>query len=111
MYASEDPAKAARWNHLEKLRDPSHVRCLPLSELRRLFVTVGLGAPVEAFYEIRDSVKNLLSRSFPQPGDAVKIAQMFRASANDGRLGVECRFVDGELRYAYPTVILSAVRV
>jgi SAM-dependent methyltransferase len=110
MYASEDPEKAAQWNHLEKLRDPSHVRCLPLSELQGLFATVGLGPPAEAFYEIRDSVKNLLSRSFPEPGDAVKIVQMFRASTTDGRLGVQCRFVDGELRYAYPTVILSAVR-
>ena len=30
MYCSEDLAKAAQWNRLEKLRDPSHVRCLPL---------------------------------------------------------------------------------
>ena len=28
MFCSEDAAKAARWNLLEKLRDPSHVRCL-----------------------------------------------------------------------------------
>ncbi len=35
MYASEDEAKAAAWNELEKLRDPSHVRCLTLSELPR----------------------------------------------------------------------------
>jgi ubiquinone/menaquinone biosynthesis C-methylase UbiE len=110
MYASEDPAKAAQWNHLEKLRDPSHVRCLSLSELRRLCVTGGLAPPAEAFYEIRDSVKNLLSRSFPNPGDAVKIVELFRASATDGRLGVESRLVNGELRYAYPTVILSATR-
>ena len=26
MYASVDPVKAATWNKLEKLRDPSHVR-------------------------------------------------------------------------------------
>jgi ubiquinone/menaquinone biosynthesis C-methylase UbiE len=110
MFASEDPSKAAQWNHLEQLRDPSHVRCLTLAELRRLFASVGLGAPAEAFYEIRDSVKNLLSRSFPNPGDAVKIVELFRASATDGRLGIESRIVDGELRYAYPTVILSAVR-
>ena len=34
MYASEDPAKAAEWNRAEKLRDPSHVRCLTLTELK-----------------------------------------------------------------------------
>ena len=37
MYCSEDAAKADRWNLLEKLRDPSHVRCLPLSELTAIF--------------------------------------------------------------------------
>src|SRR6516164_9298879 len=36
-YASADPAKAAAFNRLEKLRDPSHSRCLPLNELRDLF--------------------------------------------------------------------------
>jgi ubiquinone/menaquinone biosynthesis C-methylase UbiE len=32
MYAADDPAKAAEWNRAEKLRDPSHVRCLTLPE-------------------------------------------------------------------------------
>ncbi len=36
-YASPDPAKAAEFNRLEKLRDPSHVRCLALAELQDLF--------------------------------------------------------------------------
>jgi ubiquinone/menaquinone biosynthesis C-methylase UbiE len=30
-YASEDPVKAAEFNRLEKLRDPSHSRCLTRS--------------------------------------------------------------------------------
>ena len=42
MYASDDPAKAAEWNRAEKLRDPSHVRCLTLPELKGLFGTAGL---------------------------------------------------------------------
>ena len=33
MYASEDPAKAAEFNRLERLRDPSHMRSLTLAEL------------------------------------------------------------------------------
>ena len=42
MYASDDPAKAAEWNRAEKLRDPSHVRCLTLPELKGLFGPAGL---------------------------------------------------------------------
>ncbi len=37
--ASADPAKAAAFNRLEKLRDPSHVRALPLAELKGLFTS------------------------------------------------------------------------
>jgi SAM-dependent methyltransferase len=110
MYASEEPTKAAEWNKLEKLRDPSHVRCLTLSELKALFGEVGLPPPREAFYEIRDSVKALLGRSFPNPGDDVKVIEMFTASAADNRLGVGAYFDNGELRFAYPTAILSALR-
>lgn len=110
MYASEEPAKAAEWNRLEKLRDPSHVRCLTLTELKALFGHVGLAQPAAAFYSLGDSVKNLLGRSFPNPGDDVKITAMFAASVANNRLGIETSLVDGELRFAYPVAILSAVR-
>ena len=40
--ASDDPGKAAEFNRMEILRDPSHVRAMPESELRGLFRTVGL---------------------------------------------------------------------
>src|SRR4029077_12563271 len=43
--ASEDPAKAAEFNRLEKWRDPSHVRNLPLTELKGLFAPLGLPEP------------------------------------------------------------------
>jgi ubiquinone/menaquinone biosynthesis C-methylase UbiE len=110
MFCSEDAAKAARWNLLEKLRDPSHVRCLSLSELKAMFSVVGLGAPKAAFYDLRDTVKALLGRSFPNAGDDVKITQMFSASVEDDSLGLDVEFRDGEIHYAYPTVILSAAK-
>jgi len=110
MYASEDARQAAEWNKLERLRDPSHVRCFALSELKALFASVGLPPADEAFYDIRDTVKALLSRSFPNRGDDAKVVEMFTASLRDGRLGIETYIEHGELRYAYPIVILSAVR-
>src|SRR5271170_3301987 len=69
MYASEDPAKAAEFNRLERLRDPSHMRSLNLAELKSLFGEAGLPEPRSTFYELRDEVRNLLARSFPEPGD------------------------------------------
>jgi ubiquinone/menaquinone biosynthesis C-methylase UbiE len=112
MYASTDPAKAATWNWLEKLRDPSHVRCLTLPELKGLFAQAGLPAPQEAQYELRDTVRSLLSRSFPNPGDDAKIIAMFDSHVDDGSLGLpSARREGGEIRYAYPVAILAAARL
>jgi len=109
MYASENHTKAMQWNRLEMLRDPSHARCLPLSELKALFGKVGLGQPSESLYGVHDSVKNLLGRSFPNPGDDAKITAMFAASVKDDSLGIPATLKAGELWYTYPTAILSAV--
>jgi ubiquinone/menaquinone biosynthesis C-methylase UbiE len=105
--ASEDPAKAAEFNRLEKLRDPSHARNLTVSELRALFAAVGLSEPQVRSYELRDTVHNLLARSFPNPGDDVKIVEMFRASVADDRLGIPVHLDGDTIHYAYPVTILA----
>jgi ubiquinone/menaquinone biosynthesis C-methylase UbiE len=107
---SEDPAKAAAFNRLELLRDPSHTRALPLSEMKRLFGAARLGEPQVGFTELRDEVRNLLARSYPNPGDDVKIAAMFRASAGDDSLGIRVRLDGDAIHYAYPVAIVAAVR-
>jgi ubiquinone/menaquinone biosynthesis C-methylase UbiE len=109
-YASGDPTKAAEFNRLEKLRDPSHVRCLTLTELKNLFPAAGLPEPRASYYDLRSTVSGLISRSFPNPGDDVKIVEMFKASARDGRLGVPVHIEAGEIHFAYPVAILSAQR-
>jgi SAM-dependent methyltransferase len=107
---SEDKQKAAAFNRLELLRDPSHTRALPLSELKSLFAAAGLGEPSVSFSETRDVVSNLLARSYPNPGDDKKIVAMFAASARDDSLGIPVR-LDGEtIHYAYPVAIVAAVR-
>jgi SAM-dependent methyltransferase len=105
-----DPAKAECFNRLERLRDPSHVRALPLAELRGLFRQAGLGEPVVTHSEIRDTVDSLLARSFPHPGDAPKIVAMFEAAAEDDSLGISVRRNGARLEYAYPVAILAARR-
>ena len=107
---SEDEEKAAAFNRLELLRDPSHTRALPLSEMKQVFAAAGLGEPSVSFSEIRDVVSNLLARSYPNPGDDRKIVAMFRASASDDSLGIPIR-LDGEaIHYAYPVAIVAATR-
>jgi SAM-dependent methyltransferase len=107
---SEDPAKAAAFNRLELLRDPSHTRALPLSEMKAVFAAAGLGEPRVQFSELRDVVSNLLARSYPNPGDDKKIIAMFRASASDDSLGIPVRLEGEAIHYAYPVAICAAVR-
>jgi len=108
MYASQDPAKAVEFNRLERLRDPSHMRSLTLAELKGLFGEAGLPEPEASFYELRDEVRNLLARSFPEPGDDAKIIELFKASAADGRLGIPVHIEGERIHYAYPVAILAA---
>jgi ubiquinone/menaquinone biosynthesis C-methylase UbiE len=42
LVSPDDPAVAMTYNHLERLRDPSHVRALTADELQRLMRTAGL---------------------------------------------------------------------
>ena len=110
MYASEDPEKAAAWNRLEVLRDPSHVRSLSLTELKALFPAAGLPAPEATFYELRSDVDSLLARSFPNPGDERRIVALFAAQAESDSMGIEVRSDNGTLRYAYPVAVLASTR-
>jgi len=107
--ASEDPAKAAALNRMEKLRDPSHVRALTFAELEGLFAEVGLPAPRAVFYQLKSELEGLLERSFPEPGDAGRIRQMFIDSLADDGLGLGTRRRrGGEIVFAYPVAVLAA---
>src|SRR5947199_4692142 len=63
--ASEDPAKAAALNRMEKLRDPSHVRALTQAELEALFPAAALPTPRATLYTLRGELEALPKRSFP----------------------------------------------
>src|SRR5262249_5990256 len=108
LMASDDPHKAARFHEIEILRDPSHVRALTLADLQALFPTAGLPEPEATFYRLPFELEGLLERSFPRPEDVATIRAAYRgAVADDGR-GLGTRLVGGEVRAAYPVVILSA---
>ena len=109
--ASEDPAKAAALNRMEKLRDPSHVRALTLAELQALFPDVGLPAPRAAFYQLKSELEGLLERSFPEPGDAERIRQMFVESLDGDGLGLGTRRRGETIVFAYPVAVLAAIKV
>jgi hypothetical protein len=107
---SPDPARAAAYNRMEKLRDPSHARALPVDEHKRLYARAGLPEPRLSWYRLEGELESLIARSFPNPGDADTIRALFRASLADDALGIQTRLQDGKIHYGYPVAILVADR-
>ena len=108
VIASPDPEKAAVYNRMEKLRDPSHVRGLTLVELERLFQQMALPAPRKTFYRLEAEVEDLLRRSFPNPGDADEIRRMFVESLDNDGLGMDTHRQGNKIGLAYPIAVLCS---
>jgi SAM-dependent methyltransferase len=102
--------KAAAFNRVEVLRDPSHVRALPLTEHLTLFAAAGLSTPRQTFYRLQTDLDGLLARSFPNPGDAERIRAIYEASLADDGLDMATRRVGDALRLAFPVAVLAARR-
>jgi hypothetical protein len=100
------PEQAEAYNRMEKLRDPSHVRALSLDELLGLFNQAGLRVVNSQFYKHEFELEQVLQGSFPNPGDADRVRQIFIEDLDVNCLGLEASRNDGQIRFAYPIVIL-----
>jgi SAM-dependent methyltransferase len=109
-YAPEDPMQADAYNQVERLRDPSHAWALSLTELKGLFGRVGIPEPQTTLYELPVEVQDLLARAFPNPGDHVKIIEIFEDSAKNGRLGIPVRRDGDKIHVTYRAAILVSRR-
>jgi ubiquinone/menaquinone biosynthesis C-methylase UbiE len=104
------PDRADAFNRVEKLRDPSHVRAMPVDEHKSLYAQAGLPEPRLTWYRLESEMEALIARSFPNPGDDEKIRALFRASLADDALGIQTRLVDGKIHYGFPVAVLVADR-
>jgi ubiquinone/menaquinone biosynthesis C-methylase UbiE len=100
------PAKAAALNAAEKLRDPSHVRALPVNELRGLFEQAGLATPQVNSYRMEGELEELLARSFPNEGDADRLRKIFADSLIDDALDMNTRRENEKIYYSFPVAVL-----
>jgi ubiquinone/menaquinone biosynthesis C-methylase UbiE len=98
--------KADAFNAMERLRDPSHVRAMPVEELRGMFRSAGLLEPRVVSYRLEGELEDLLRRSFPNNGDADRIREIFERSLVDDALDMATRRKDGKIYYAFPVAIL-----
>jgi ubiquinone/menaquinone biosynthesis C-methylase UbiE len=100
------PEKAAALNAAELLRDPSHVRAMPENELGALFAEAGLPSPQVSYYRLESELEELLSRSFPNEGDADRLRKIFADSIADDALGLNTRWKNGKIQYGFPVAVM-----
>jgi ubiquinone/menaquinone biosynthesis C-methylase UbiE len=108
VMVSPDLQKAALFNQMEKLRDPSHVRALTLVEMRELFRRVALPTPLETFYQLESELEKALQVSFPNEGDAEKVREMITNSIENDAMGTNTYRDKEKIKYFYPIAILLA---
>jgi ubiquinone/menaquinone biosynthesis C-methylase UbiE len=99
-----DPTKAAAFDAVEKLRDPSHLHVLSAQQLRDLGQEAGLREL--AFWQVSSVVplEAVLATSFPEPGDLARVRAHYREDVASGqdRLGMSLREENGDILVSYP---------
>ena len=107
---SEIPIEARNHNRAEKLRDPSHGRMVPPSELQRFFGNAGLRiAAVRARRYERDLTEWLDVTSPPQRARE-EIIRMFETWTSVDGAGLHVRKTDGRLRFDHTQWTILAVK-
>jgi ubiquinone/menaquinone biosynthesis C-methylase UbiE len=100
------PEKANALNAEERLRDPSHVRAMPVAELCDLFQQSGLPKPRVETSRLEGELEDLLSRSFPNEGDADRVREIFKDSLRDDALDLATHSANGKIYFAFPLAVL-----
>lgn len=88
MTASEEAAKAALHNELERLADPTHARTLAASEFESMFAAHGFRTVMKIARDARTSIDEWIEFSDTAPNDAARIRELMERSLDGDRAGL-----------------------
>jgi ubiquinone/menaquinone biosynthesis C-methylase UbiE len=109
--ASEDPAEAALHNALEILRDPSHVRMLPLAELRGHLEAAGLRVETTTTWVNHREVGEWMKiMNAPERIGPIKVV-MIELARRGATAGIDLRFENGRVLFEHKPALTVAVKV
>jgi ubiquinone/menaquinone biosynthesis C-methylase UbiE len=113
IFASEFPERAAYQDRWERLRDPSHVRALPLSELLHLFRDAGVECEVVITADdLRPEVERWLATTKAAPEKAAEVRELLEEDLRSDLSGARpFRGDDGWLYFHARTVIVAGRKV
>ena len=108
--ASDNSAKAAAFNAMERFRDPSTVEFRTVGYLQRLYADAALPTPVATFYQLAVELEGLLKTSFPAGDDRDGFRAMVRDAVDGDAMGVQACVAGGTIRFEYSVAILAAIK-
>jgi len=101
------PEKAAAYDRLELMRDPSHTHALTTEEFSALFLNSGLEECSRSAYDVEIELEAQLRASFPKPGDTERLREMVTADIGINDLGITPRRIDSTVVYSVPIGVFT----
>jgi SAM-dependent methyltransferase len=110
--AALPPEKAAAYDALELVRDPSHVHVLGPDHLLSMADRAGLVDLQTALYRLPMVLAQTLAASFPEPGGAERVRAMVEADVGVDRIGIQAwREPDGAVHYRVPCAVIVGRKI
>jgi len=88
MTASEDRAKAALHNELERLADPTHARTLAPSEFESMFAANGFRLVMKIARDSRTTLEDWIGFNDASPENSARIRELMESSIDGDRAGL-----------------------
>lgn len=108
LIVSEHSERAAYQNRVERLRDPSHVRALPISELLQLFAETGLDVEFVETNELLRNVDEWLQITEAPESRTKKVREMIRKDAEQDVSGMRPFTRNDVLYFIHRTIAVVA---
>jgi ubiquinone/menaquinone biosynthesis C-methylase UbiE len=103
MLGSDDSARAALHDRIERLCDPTHVRALPASELERLFAAAGLRIVAAPRSTMVYDADEWIAHGGPDATTRDEILRLLDAAIDGDRSGLQVRRDAGRLQFTHRT--------
>ncbi|HXQ25596.1 MAG TPA: methyltransferase domain-containing protein [Candidatus Acidoferrales bacterium] len=113
--APEDESLERQWNHIEKLRDPSHVRNYRPSEWREIVAAAGLKIVFEELGSATEKGRPMdfsawIRRINTPPAEAAEVTRLFRTASPALAEALRIETIDGALYFCVPQITIVALK-
>ncbi|MGH8013290.1 MAG: class I SAM-dependent methyltransferase [Candidatus Binataceae bacterium] len=111
LFASEIPARAQYANDVERLRDHSHTRALPLSELVRMMTVAGV--EIQRLYSdsLMPEAESWMTHAHTSADDAREVMRLLEADMREDLSGMSPCLSDGRMHFVQRTVALVGTKL